>query len=239
MQHAAIRFHSSLNDFLRKRQKNLWNIHLFRTPSSVKDAMEALGVPHVEIDKIIINGNSKDFTYRLQNGDQVEAFPFENHFPETTPKSFVLDVHLGKLARLLRMLGIDAVYQNQLEDNEIVAIAIAENRAVLTRDIGLLKHKVLRYGYWLRSQDPEQQLVEVLRVFSLCKAIRPFTLCIACNGRLTAIPKSDVLPLLPEETKAVFEEFYQCNQCGKVYWKGPHYNHMQGQVQRLVSLACH
>ena len=239
MQQAAIRFHSSLNDFLRKRQKNQWNNYLFQTPLSVKDAMEALGVPHVEIAKIIVNGNSKDFTYWLQHGDRAEAFPFETHFPETAPRAFVLDVHPGKLARLLRMLGINAVYQNLLDDSEIVAIAVAETRTVLTRDIGLLKHKVLRYGYWLRSQDPEQQLIEVLQGFSLCQAIRPFTRCIACNGLLTAVSKTAVLPLLPAETKVVFDEFYQCIQCGKVYWKGSHYSHMQGQIQRLVSLACH
>ena len=150
----------------------------------------------------------------------------------------MLDVHLGGLARLLRLLGIDALYKNNLHDREIVALAVEEGRAVLTRDIGLLKQKVLQYGYWLRSQHSEEQVTEVLNRFSLCQGIRPFSRCITCNGLLAEVPKAHILHHLPDDTKRIFQEFYQCTQCGKVYWKGSHYHNMQKVVERIRSLAC-
>jgi uncharacterized protein len=234
----SFHFHGSLNDFLRRWQKNQTLAYSCKFSTSAKDAMEAIGVPHVEARTIKVNGNEQNVSYRLQPGDQVEVFPYDGHFPAGTPRTFVLDVHLGGLARLLRMLGIDAVYQNDLHDREIVALAVAENRAVLTRDVGLLKYKVLQHGYWLRSQQSPEQLLEVIRRFSLCTSLLPFSRCIACNGLLATVAKEDVLPLLPDQTKEHFTEFYQCTNCGKVYWKGSHYQYMLQVVDRLRSLAC-
>ena len=206
--------------------------------SSVKDAIEAAGVPHVEIAKITVNDCEKEFSYQLQPEDRIEVFPFEKNFPPEAPTSFVLDVHLGKLARLLRMMGIDTVYENDRHDREIVALAVTENRAVLTRDIGLLKHKVLRYGYWLRSQQSEEQLLEVIRLFSLCDKLRPFTRCIACNGLLAEVPKAAIEDRLPEQTRRCFDVFFQCTRCRKLYWKGSHFENMEERISRIKSLAC-
>lgn len=238
LQHAFLCFHQSLNDFLRKRRKAQWNSHAFQTPSSVKDVVEAMGVPHVEVSKILVNEKEKAFNYLVQPKDKIDVFPFEHHFPASAPTSFILDVHLGKLARLLRMLGIDVAYQNNWHDREIVSIAVAENRAVLTRDVGLLKHKVLTWGYWLRSQNPEVQLIEVIRQFSLCAKRKPFTRCMACNGLLYPVPKDEIISLLPEETQKNFEEFYWCRHCGKIYWKGSHYENMQRLIEWVASFAC-
>lgn len=234
----SFQFQGSLNDFLPHRQKNRGLEYSSKFSTSAKDAMEAIGVPHVEVGTIKVNGNEKNFNYLLQPGDQIDVFPFDGHFPAGTPQTFVLDVHLGGLARLLRMLGIDAIYRNDMHDREIVATAVAENRAVLTRDIGLLKHKVLQHGYWLRSQQPREQVLEVIRRFSLCASFLPFSRCIACNGLLAPVAKDAVLLLLPEQTKEYFTEFYQCGRCGKVYWKGSHYQNMQQVVEDLRSLAC-
>lgn len=234
----AFQFHGSLNDFLPRRQKNQGLEYSSKFSTSAKDAIEAIGVPHVEVRTITVNGKVQTINYLLQPGDQVEVFPYDGHFPAGSPQTFVLDVHLGGLARLLRMLGIDAVYQNDRHDREIVALALAENRALLTRDIGLLKHKVLQHGYWLRSQQPREQVLEVIRRFSLCASFVPFSRCIACNGLLVTVAKEEILPRLPKQTKEYFTEFYQCASCGKVYWKGSHYHNMQRVVDRLRSLAC-
>jgi hypothetical protein len=135
-------FHGNLNDFLLKKQKEQWiPLNLKRT-TSLKDAIEAIGVPHVEVGSIAIGGVTKPLTALVHPADQVQVYPHLHPFPADAPVSFVLDVHLGKLARLLRLMGVDALYENNLDDPQIVAIAARQNRAVLTRDIGLLKHKV-------------------------------------------------------------------------------------------------
>lgn len=211
---------------------------MLRNAASVKDAIEAVGVPHVEVAKIVTGGHEKDFNYLLQPEDRIEVFPFEKSFPSEAPNSFVLDVHLGKLARLLRMMGVDALYENNRHDREIVALAVNENRTVLTRDIGLLKHKLLRYGYWLRSQQPEEQVLEVIRLFSLCDHLRPFTRCMACNGLLAEVPKAAIADRLPEQTRRCFDVFFQCTRCGKLYWKGSHFDNMEERISRIKSLAC-
>lgn len=231
-------FHDSLNDFLPKRKKAQWIPYTFKTPASAKDAIEAIGVPHVEVMKIEIYGAEKSIHYLLQPADHVAVFPFPDKAPQLVATAFVLDVHLGKLARLLRLMGIDVFYRNDLSDRELVAIAVAQKRAVLTRDIGLLKHKVLDLGYWLRSQQSEEQLLEILQRFSLCPHLQPFSRCTMCNGKLQPVAKEEVRRQLPEKTSQFIHEFYWCNGCGKVYWKGSHFEKMQSLVRRVRSLAC-
>ena len=231
-------FQGSLNDFLPKGKKDQPIIYSAKTLATAKDAIEAIGVPHVEVKKLVVNTIETSINHLLQANEYIRVFPFEEAFPPAAPKALVLDVHLGKLARRLRLLGIDALYQNDFSDAEIVAIAVAENRAVLTRDIGLLKHKRLSFGYWLRSQQPEEQLQEVIKRFSLSAHFLPFTRCIRCNGKLQPVEKSAILDRLPEQTKISFDYFFQCNHCGHVYWKGSHYERMQAWVEKIRSVAC-
>ena len=231
-------FHGTLNDFLPRKKKAQQIFYSFKTPASVKDAIEAIGVPHVEVMKITLNGKEQCINDLLQGENYIEVFPFDEHFPLTVPKAFVLDVHLGKLARLLRMLGIDVFYQNYLSDKEIVAFAAEQNRSVLTRDVGLLKHRLLRHGYWLRSQQPAEQLLETIRWFSLCPVIEPFRRCITCNGLLKLVEKNTITDKLLPQTRTYFEEFYQCATCRKIYWKGSHYENMQQMVEKIRSVAC-
>jgi uncharacterized protein with PIN domain len=231
-------FHGSLKDFLLRLEKEHWITHAASPGSSVKAAIEAIGVPHVEVMETVMNGSKTAVDVLLAENASVEVFPYPHCFSDKAPITFVLDVHLGKLARLLRLLGIDCVYQNMLTDHEIVSIAVAQNRAVLTRDIGLLKHKVLSFGYWLRSQYPEQQLAEVIRWFSLCPHLRPFSRCIVCNGLLCPIAKEEIRQDLPQKTEAYFEEFYRCDSCRKVYWKGSHYQRMLATIEQVRSVTC-
>ena len=235
--HAAFRFYGSLNDFLPARKKAQWIQQDFPSSPSIKDAIEALGVPHVEVSKLIVNGSPVDFYYLLQAGDQIEVFPDEESFPDNFPKTFVLDVHLGKLARLLRMLGFDTAYQNNYHDKEIVEKAVSEKRIVLTRDVGLLKYKSIACGYWLRSQIPEEQLTEVIKRFALCGDIHPFSRCMDCNGNLRTIEKNEIIHQLPPLVKEYYREFYQCDHCKKIYWKGSHFDHMQQFIEKIKSVC--
>lgn len=228
-----IRFLGTLNDFLRYNQRNRRFAHCVDGRPAVMDTLESLGVPHTEIGRIQVGTRIVQSTYHLQNGDAITVWPIRARKTKIRPK-FILDVHLGKLARLLRMLGFDVLYQNQYADHDIVAIAESQKRIVLTRDIGLLKHKKIRRGYWLRETDPRKQLREVLVRFALKSRVRPFSLCLECNGKLKRVGKESVLNKLPLRTRQYFRKFYRCNQCGRIYWPGSHYANMKAFIEREV-----
>ena len=240
---ATFLFHDNLNDFLRPRVRNTWIRHHFNGAPAVKDAIEAIGVPHPEVDVILVNQVPVSFLHPLQPADQVEVYPAipRRPWPEkyslqaSLPVSngFILDVHLGKLAKSLRLLGFDTCYQNDYSDKTIAEIASRENRRVLTRDIGLLKQKVINWGYWLRSQQPEAQLAEVIDYFNLKLKLAPFTRCLECNANLATVTKESVLELLPLKTRLYFNHFYQCPSCERIYWQGSHFERMQAFVNRI------
>jgi uncharacterized protein with PIN domain len=239
---AIFTFHGNLEDFLPKAHKGKPLPYVFDGKPSVKDAIEAIGIPHVEVGEIQINGVTVSFQEPLQPRARVEVFAADTDFsinelalhpPLPSPIRFVLDVHLGKLAKLLRLLGFDTVYENHLTDKEIAQCSLAEERVVLTRDVGLLKLKSLQWGYWLRSQMPEVQLQEVLQRFRLTNQVQPFTRCMECNHLLEGVAKESAIDQLPPKTKLYFEEFFQCTGCQKVYWKGSHYEKMLAFVQKI------
>lgn len=239
------RFYEELNDFLPKLKRKKSFTFTFKYNQSVKDAIEALGVPHAEVDLILVNGVSKDFNYTLNNGDYISVYPvFESLDIAGVTKlrnkplretKFVLDVHLGKLCKYLRMLGFDVYYRNDLDDDEIVKISITENRIILTRDIGILKNGLVSHGYWVRSQDSKKQLWEVIRRFDLNNELRPFYRCIVCNGLIIEVAKKDIEHLLRENTRAFFNHFFQCQSCRKIYWEGSHFETMQEFVDNVIS----
>ncbi|GET25172.1 Mut7-C RNAse domain-containing protein [Prolixibacter sp. NT017] len=231
-----IRAFGHLNDFLPPdyRQKPFRaRLHLGQT---VKDAVESAGIPHVEIDVLTVNGHSVGFDASLAAGDLVNVYPVAGLLSDSTvihlrPElpdkvRFILDVHLGKLAKYLRMLGFDTLYRNRMDDDVIADIAEAENRIVLTRDLGILKYNRVKLGYWLRSQQSKKQLSEVIEHFGLIRAIRPFTRCMQCNGPMTEVPKEEVQERLETGTRRYFDRFYRCTDCGKVFWEGSHFDHM-------------
>jgi uncharacterized protein len=229
---AQFKFHGSLNDFLLPRNKNSWINYSFSNSPSVKDAIEAIGVPHTEIKDISINGDPVTPMHLLSANDKVEVHPFTQII--FSPQKFIADVHLGKLAKLLRLLGFDTIYRNDFTDKAIVAIVKEEQRIVLTRDIGLLKHKAIQWGYWLRSQMPMEQAKEIIQRFTLADLIKPFTRCLVCNGILERAEKEKIIDHLPSDTIIYFHEFYQCTNCKKVYWKGSHYERMIQMVEAIA-----
>jgi len=209
----------------------------------VKDAIQAVGVPHTEVDLVLVNGESVGFEYPLKDGDDVAVYPVFESFdigpvtrlrPEPLRKTkFILDVHLGKLATILRLLGFDTYYRNDLDDPEIVDIAESEHRIVLTRDLGILKQNRVTHGYWVRSSNPEKQAVEIITRFQLENNIKPFTRCARCNGVLNPTPKEEIQHQLPPKTKTYYTEFYVCSGCGQIYWRGTHYPKLLEKMKRL------
>jgi hypothetical protein len=231
---ASFHFHGSLNDFLSSSKKNILFSYQLNEASTIKDAIEALGAPHPEVFKIVVNDMAVDFRYRLKSGDSVEVHPYDE--PVDYPgidMHFVLDVHLGKLARDLRILGIDTLYQNDYTEKQIVQIATNEGRIILTRDKSLLKHASIRYGYCLRSDVPNEQLLELIRRFALKDWFKPFTRCLACNGIIRSVNKEVVAEQVPEKSRQYYHEFCQCEDCKRVYWKGSHYERMKQFVNGL------
>lgn len=242
-QFALFFFYGNLNDFLSKKDKHTGITYSFTAIPAVKDAIEAIGIPHVEVEWLLVNGTPSRFYSPLHPGDRVEVYPWDSppapgslpplRDQRLTPHSFVLDTHLGALARQLRLLGIDTSYHPQSTDRELALISSTENRIVLTRDILLLKQKIIEWGYWLRSQQPQEQLLEVIRRYNLSPYFQPFTRCLSCNGVIYPVEKESVLECLPPGTRTYFHEFYRCSACGKVYWKGSHYERMVQFIKDL------
>ena len=241
---AEFRFYEELNDFLPRQRKKTSFHHPFRGRNSVKDMIEALGVPHTEVDLIIVNGQSVDFSYLVQDGDRISVYPVFEAFDITPlvrlrPKPlrkirFVLDVHLGRLARYLRLLGFDTLYQNDYRDTELARLASEQHRILLTRDRGLLKRSVITHGYYVRATAPQRQLEEIFARFDLYRSICAFQRCLRCNGAVVAIAKEHIWERIEPNTRRYFNEFWICNQCHQIYWKGSHYLRMRCLVQHLL-----
>jgi uncharacterized protein with PIN domain len=240
---AQFRFYAELNDFLAGGKRQRPFVYSFTGKPSVKDAIEAIGVPHPEVDLIVVNGRSVGFDHHVSDGDRVSVYPVFESFdispvvrlrPRPLRETrFVLDCHLGKLARLLRMLGFDAVYRPDFTDSEVVAAASEDKRIILTRDVELLKANAVTHGYWVRSVSPYQQVKEVLERLDLHSQIRPFRRCMVCNAPIAPVDKDAVLDALPEKVRLRQDEFYRCTGCSKVYWKGTHYKDMMERIQML------
>ena len=241
---ACFRFYAELNDHLPPDEQHKTLEKAFFTPSSVKDMIESFGVPHTEIDLIVANGQSVDFSYLVQPGDRIAVYPTFESFdiapeqrlrpqPLRNPK-FILDVHLGKLAAYLRMLGFDAEYGRSFTDARLAQISASEHRILLTRDRGLLKHRAITHGYWVRETNSRRQIAEVMHRFNLARAILPFTRCMACNGVLESVSKEQARNLVPVRSLERYDEFHRCEQCGRIYWKGSHYTRMRRWVKELA-----
>lgn len=241
------RFYEELNDFLpAERRKRTFGFSFRGTPS-VEDTIEAIGVPHTEIDLILVDGRSVGFSHRLHGGERVAVYPtFErvdiSPLVRLRPKPlriprFVLDVHLGTLARYLRLIGFDAVWHNDSDDRTIIALATSERRIILTRDRGVLRHGAVTHGYWLRATDPLAQLEEVVRALDLAEQIEPFTRCMECNGLLRRIDREEAAPHVPRLVASTRQEFVRCGGCGHVYWPGSHQPRLDAIVVRARAAA--
>ena len=246
MKKVYFRFYEELNDFLPEEKRKTRFAHNYIYRASVKDVIESFGIPHTEVDLVLINGDSVRFDYLINDGDDISVYPvFESHDitnvqhlrpnPLRNPK-FIADVHLGKLARYLRMMGFDVFYKNDFDDNEIVNLSLSEKRAILTRDRGILKRSEVTHGYWIRSTKVKEQVIEVIKRFDLKNIIKEFSRCIDCNSLLIKIDKDKILNKLPPKVAQSKEEFYRCQSCNKNYWKGTHHQHMLSFIQSVKDI---
>lgn len=229
---ASFRFYEELNDFLPLDKKKTVFDYSFRGSPAVKDAIEAIGVPHVEVNLIQVNDQTIDFRYHLKNNDVVSVYPVQQKKAWKDIK-FILDVHLGKLAKYLRMCGFDTAYQNDYNDKKIIEISLKENRIILTRDIGLLKVKSVFNGYFIRNQDSRAQVTEVLKHFNLYQGITPFIRCIKCNGKLEKIEKQKIIQQLEPLTQKYFDTFFRCTHCQSIFWEGSHFDRMSSFINSI------
>ena len=230
MQQASFRFYAELNDLLPLPKRGLCFSHAFEAATSVKDTVEAFGIPHTEVDLILVNGATETFSYMLRDGDRISVYPVFRSL-DLSPLTrlqhrsgaemrFVLDTHLGKLAAYLRMLGFDSAYRNDCRDEELAHISADQQRTLLSRDRGLLKRSLVTRGYLVREPQPRAQLLEVLRRFNLSGSVAPFRRCLACNTLLQAVPKDLIGHRLPPETRKHYDEFHVCPGCNRLYWTG-------------------
>ena len=241
---AEFRFYEELNDFLApERRKTAFPLPIDRA-RSVKDAVESVGVPHTEVDLILVDGVSVDFLHVLRGGERVAVYPvFERldiaplvrlRAEPLREIRFVLDGHLGKLARHLRLAGFDSLWRNDFQDEEIVALSVAQKRVILTRDKGMLMRRLVERGHFVRETESAAQLREVVREFQLEGRLKPFTRCRECNVELRSVAGEAVAGRLPEGVRAQFDRYTECPQCRRVYWEGTHYERLRRMLARTV-----
>jgi uncharacterized protein with PIN domain len=238
---AIFRFYGDLNDFLPEDRRQVNLAYPLNGSVAVKHPIEAMGVPHTEVDLILANSTPVDFSYLVQDGDKVSVYPAFSRLDLGSrprlrpalpnPPGFVADVHLGRLVTYLRLLGFDTLYPDNHDDEVLAEIAHQEGRVLLTRDVRLLMRGVVTYGYWLRTKAPRQQLLAVLNRFKLRGFIQPWRRCLRCNGHLMPIEKEKILDRLEPKTKKYYHEFHICRSCQQIYWKGSHYRPLQQFVE--------
>lgn len=240
---ADIHFHEPLQELLRsKKGKHQVRIE-FNGHQTIKHLVESQGIPHTEIGQMQVLDGQIGFSHLVKNGDRVHVHPATPELDQlsgmfkngklTIPARFILDNHLGKLAADLRMLGFDADYSNRFQDQELAETAVAQGRILLTRDRQLLMRKTIRFGYLVRSLDPDEQLPEILERFDVYSDIHLFMRCMRCNQLLKQVEKKEIEDQLQPLTKKYFLEFHVCTGCGQVYWPGSHVERME---KRLASI---
>lgn len=245
MDSAFFRFYADLNYFLpAHRKQQTFSYPVYDGNQTVKHLIEALGIPHTEVDLILANDTAVDFSHIVQAGERISVYPalsslkFEPEIslrpPLPDPVRFLLDNHLGRLARYLRLLGFDALYfNNQLDDEELSLLSYDTKRVLLSRDRGLLKRSQVIYGFCLRTLDPYEQLKSVVVRYQLADKIEPWKRCLRCNGILQPVDKEVILHHLEPKTKRFIEDFQQCTSCEQIYWQGSHFTQLQAFLNRF------
>lgn len=240
---SRFRFYAELNDFLAPGRRHREFAARSPKTASVKHVIEALGVPHTEVELVLVNGESVDFDRQLADGDRVAVYPVFEAFDispllrvRPTPlrhSRFVADAHMGGLARLLRMTGFDTLYDNGYDDGQIEALAARDHRIVLTRDRDLLKRRSITHGCYIHALKPAKQIEEVFARLDLARSARPLTLCLDCNTPLRALDRAEAIDRVPPDVARRQQAFSTCDHCQRVFWEGSHWQHMQAIIARL------
>ncbi|HEV3147298.1 MAG TPA: Mut7-C RNAse domain-containing protein [Chthoniobacterales bacterium] len=248
-----LNFHGDLAFFLKSKAGNKLVERRLGEKTSVKDVIESCGVPHPEIDLILVNRQPVGFSHLLDREQEIDLYPvqsqstlfYENRLQVHHLTKFLADCHLGRLARNLRLLGFDVVYDRDAQDRQLLAALNIDDpeiigaregswsRALLTSDRRLLMHKIVRHGYCPRSQDPAEQIIEVMRRFDLVPLIAPFTRCLRCNALLEKVEKADVIEKLEPLTRIHYEQFRRCLGCRQIYWPGSHFAKLRARIEGI------
>jgi uncharacterized protein with PIN domain len=245
MARASFRFYAQLNDFLAPARRGQRFTHEVELHSTLKDTIESLGVPHSEVDLLVVNGEVADFDRRVHDCDVVAVYPrFWSITPGEherlssaipAPVRFAADVHLAKLARRLRLAGFDVV--SVAADPDLALTSARDARIVLTRDRELLKRRAVRAGYWIRHADPDAQFVEVLSRFDLARQVTPFTRCLRCNTLLERVRPEAAIDRLPPGFVPPVGDVHACPSCRRVYWRGSHYDRLRRCLHEALERA--
>jgi uncharacterized protein with PIN domain len=240
---ATLRFYAELNDFLPvgRRQRD-WTLS-FQPPAPARHLIEICGVPHTEVELILRRSESIGLDAAVDEGDRLAVYPMFESFdvrpllrlrsrPLRRPR-FLADAHLGALARRLRLLGFDTVWHNDLGDQALACLAAAEQRILLTRDRQLLMRQAVTHGCYLRSDSSASQLGELIGRLQLCAEIDPFTRCTCCNGLLMPLSPDAVAAEIPPRVRERHAEYWRCGGCGRIYWKGTHWEAMRRQIAAI------
>ena len=238
-----LHFHGDLHFFLRSKCIDAVIERWLAEKTSIKDIIESCGVPHPEVDLILVHGQPVGFDHTLASNSEVEVFPVTNYRPIFAEQGLqttgifgvVADGHLGTLARNLRLLGFDVAYRTDADDRQLLEAMTGENRALLTRDRRLLMHAIVQHGYCPRSQNPDEQTIEVIRRFELSNLIAPFTRCLRCNALLETAAKTEILDDLKPLTKVYYHQFRRCPDCKQIYWSGSHFPKLQKRIEEIRS----
>lgn len=239
----TIRAYGELNDFLPEDIRGREFQYSLNGGNDLKHIVESAGIPHTELEIILLNGVSVGFGAKVEPGDRIALYPvFESvdvfrimrlRSEPLRKTSFVLDVHLGKLAVLLRLLGFDALFPGDVPDSDLAEISEEQHRILLTRDRMLLKRSKVTHGCFIRSSYPEEQAREVIRRLDLAGSVKPFSRCPECSGMLESVAREKILHRLEPLTIKYYQEFTMCSECSRIYWKGSHYIKLQEKVNRI------
>lgn len=244
MAEAILRFYAELNDYLPLAHRKRDIPVRFESPCPVRHLVESLGVPHTEIELIMIDATSVELETPVHHGDRIAVYPMFEAF-DVTPlirlraqplrePRFFADAQLGRLARYLRLLGFDTLYENRVDDADLVRRAGQQRRIILSRDRALLMRRAVTHGCHIRHHDPLDQLAQVVTRCDLAAQVKPFSRCMECNGPIEAVDKAQVLAELEPATRAFYDEFWRCRGCRRIYWKGTHYRRLQALVAKAL-----
>ncbi len=244
MQKAVLRFYSTLNYLLPKDRRNADFEVEFKGKRSVKDMIESLGVPHTEVDIILVNGRSVDFNYILREGDKISVYPaFEKpdiedlvHLCSTFPShtKFIADINLGDIVKYMRVLGFDVYFDPSLSPREIIKYAKRYGRTIITKSRKLLKFREIDNGLLLYAGTTEEQIRGIISRLGLKRSVKPFSRCLRCNKVLVNIAKEKIEDRIPPKTRSFCDRYAYCKDCNRIYWEGTHVFEMRKLINRIL-----